>query len=36
MKTGRTIEVKQGSSRYSLGPILDPVALIDALKAGKS
>jgi hypothetical protein len=36
MKTGRTVEVKQGSSRYSLGPILDPVALIDALKAGKS
>jgi hypothetical protein len=36
MKTGRTVDVKLGSSRYSLGPILDPVALIDALRAGKS
>jgi hypothetical protein len=36
MKTGRTVEVKQGTSPYALGPILDPVALIDALKAGRS
>jgi hypothetical protein len=36
LKTGRTLEVMQGSRRYRLGPILDPVALIDALKAGKS
>jgi len=33
MKTGRTIEFKQGDRTSSLGPILDPVSLIEALKS---
>ncbi len=31
LKTGRTIEVKDGDKATSLGPILDPVRLIDTL-----
>jgi hypothetical protein len=31
LKTGRTIETKDGGKTGSLGPILDPVALIAAL-----
>jgi hypothetical protein len=31
LKTGRTIEVRDGDKTNSLGPILDPVRLIDAL-----
>ena len=31
MKTGRTIELKHNSQTIPFGPILDPVALIDAL-----
>lgn len=32
IETGRTIERKHGSDTYQLGPILDPVALVDALQ----
>lgn len=31
LKTGRTIRVRQGGEEYSLGLILDPVALVRAL-----
>jgi hypothetical protein len=31
MKTGRTVEMKDGGKTVSLGPILDPVQLIAAL-----
>ena len=32
MKTGRTTRVKRGEQEYSLGPIVDPVALIGAIE----
>jgi hypothetical protein len=32
MKTGRTVEVEHQGRKYELGPIVDPGALIDALK----
>ncbi len=32
MKTGRTVQVKQGDKSYALGPIIDPAALIAGLK----
>lgn len=31
LKTGRTIQIKQESKALPLGPIIHPVALIDAL-----
>jgi hypothetical protein len=34
MKTGRTVETKDGEGTVSLGPILDPVRLIEALRRG--
>ena len=34
MKTGRTIEAKYDGKTASLGPILDPVQLIEALRRG--
>jgi hypothetical protein len=34
LKTGRTIEAKDGEKTISLGPILDPVTLIAALATG--
>ena len=33
MTTGKTVNVQRGGKSYSLGPIIDPVALIDALQA---
>ena len=33
VKTGRTIEIDRKGKKAPLGPIIDPVALIDALKA---
>jgi hypothetical protein len=32
METGRTIEFEQDGKPYSLGPILEPAALIEALE----
>ena len=32
LQTGRTIQIPHGDKQYSFGTILDPVALIDALK----
>jgi hypothetical protein len=32
MATGRTVQMAHSGKTYSLGPILDPVALIDAIK----
>jgi hypothetical protein len=34
MKTGRTVETKDGEKTISLGPILDPVRLIEAIRRG--
>jgi hypothetical protein len=34
MKTGRTVETKDGERTVSLGPILDPARLIEALRRG--
>jgi hypothetical protein len=34
MKTGRTVAVKDGERSISLGPILDPARLIEALRRG--
>jgi hypothetical protein len=34
MKTGRTVETKDGAKTISLGPILDPVRLVEALRRG--
>ena len=34
MKTGRTVETKDGAKTISLGPILDPVRLIEAIRRG--
>jgi hypothetical protein len=34
MKTGRTVETKDGEKTISLGPILDPVQLIEAIRRG--
>jgi hypothetical protein len=34
MKTGRTVETKDGEKTTSLGPILDPVRLIEAIRRG--
>jgi hypothetical protein len=34
MKTGRTVEVKDGGQTISLGPILDPARLVAALRRG--
>jgi hypothetical protein len=34
MKTGRTVETKDGSKTVSLGPILDPAQLVEALRRG--
>ncbi len=35
MQTGRTIQLQHEGQSYSLGPILDPVALIDGLQQGR-
>jgi hypothetical protein len=32
MKTGRTVSIQHEGKTYSLGPIIDPVALIDAIR----
>ena len=32
MQTGRTVQIRRGGKQYSLGPIIDPVALIAALE----
>ena len=32
LETGRTIELKHDGQTFSLGPIIDPVALVDALR----
>jgi len=32
LETGRTIDLDHGGETVSLGPIIDPVALIDALR----
>jgi hypothetical protein len=34
MKTGRTVEMKDGAKTMSLGPILDPARLVEALRRG--
>jgi hypothetical protein len=34
-KTGRTIEIERDGKRRSLGPIVDPVALIRSIEAGE-
>ena len=36
LKTGRTIQLNHDGKMIPLGPILDPVALVDALKSGKN
>ena len=35
MQTGRTIQIPIGGELQSFGPIIDPVALIEALEAEK-
>ncbi len=36
VRTGRTIEVKRNGERRPLGPIIDPVRLIQAIQAGET